>query len=435
MRLGVVFSLIFALGFAQEKHLTSDFHLSKDVVKYESVEYKYNAVIKNFEVSETEILEFKEGKLIQKAYEENSALATIMNRVEKYIYNEKGQLIKIEAEGKFPYQYNYDKSGKLIKIVIDRKSEPASIEDFIYDKKGNLIKWVKKTGNYINEEKLFSDYQSKNNYKYKYNYYKYQKNEILFTEEKVIKNGLEISSQRISLDPKSERFSTFSYDNYGNLVEQKVDDGSNYQYILAYDEKGNVIKERSKDVAELYSKFSKVTFKDGTTSGSTTFAPYFTKGIQKPILLMSMNKNPKDTYKVRKTGPKDFEVQNSKGEKVSLKPSEGLILEEKDFMFYDANTNEVAVLFGLFTDVYKSNEWYDLVTYNSPTGKYIVINTDWQFFILEKGKGVDVSPYKLHKGIDGNTLVIAENGKEKYFVPHLDQMQALVIYPLELISK
>ena len=59
MRLGVVFSLIFALGFAQEKHLTSDFHLSKDVVKYESVEYKYNAVIKNFEVSETEILEFE----------------------------------------------------------------------------------------------------------------------------------------------------------------------------------------------------------------------------------------------------------------------------------------------------------------------------------------------------------------------------------------
>ena len=55
MRLGVVFSLFFAFGFAQEKHLTSDFHLSKDVTKYESVEYKYNAAIKNFEVSETSI--------------------------------------------------------------------------------------------------------------------------------------------------------------------------------------------------------------------------------------------------------------------------------------------------------------------------------------------------------------------------------------------
>ena len=61
MRLGIVFSLIFAFGLAQEKHLTSDFHLSNDVVKYESVEYKYNAAIKNFEVSETEILEFNNG--------------------------------------------------------------------------------------------------------------------------------------------------------------------------------------------------------------------------------------------------------------------------------------------------------------------------------------------------------------------------------------
>ena len=53
----------------------------------------------------------------------------------------------------------------------------------------------------------------------------------------------------------------------------------------------------------------------------------------------------------------------------------------------------------------------------------------------KKGNVVESSQYKLHKGIDGNTLVIAENGKEKFFVPHLDQMQALVIYPLELISK
>ena len=435
MRLGVVFSLIFAFGFSQEKYLTSDFHLSKDVTKYESVEYKYNAAIKNFEVSETEILVFKEGKLIQKTHEENSAFATIMNRVEKYIYNEKGQLIRIEAEEKIPYQYNYDKSGKLTKIVMDRKSEPALIEDFIYDKKGNLIKWVKKTGNYINEEKLFSDYQSKNNYKYKYNYYKYQKNEILFTDEIVVKNGLEISNKHISYEPKSERTSIFSYDNYGNLVEQKVSDDTVFQYVFAYDEKGNVIKERSNDAADLYSKFSKITFKDGTTSGSTTFAPYFTKGIQQPILLMPMNKNPKEKYKVMKTSPTHYEVKNSKGQIVPINPNESLIFEQKDMFFYDSKTNETIVLFGLFTDAYKSNEWYEAVTYNSPTGKYIVVNTDWNFFILEKGNVAESSQYKLHKGIDGNTLVIAENGKEKFFVPHLDQMQALVIYPLELISK
>jgi YD repeat-containing protein len=435
MKLAIIFSLLFSLGFAQEKHSTSDFHLSNDVVKYESVEYVYNSTIKNFEVSKTQILEFKEGKLIQKTYKENSIYGAIMNRVEKYIYNEKGQLIKIEAEGKPTYQYNYDKSGKLIKIVFDRKSEPAITEDFIYDKKGNLIKWIKKSGDLTSEEKLFSDYQSKNNYKCKYNYYKYQKNEILFTDEIVVKNGLEISNRHISYDPKSEQTSTFSYDNYGNLVEQKVSDGTVYQYVFAYDEKGNVIKERSKDVAELYSNFSKVTFKDGTTSGSTTFAPYFTKGIQQPILLMAMNKNPKEKYKVMKTGPVQYQVKNSKGEIVPINPKESMIFEEKDMVFYDAKTNETVVIFGLFTNEYNPNQWYDAVTYNSPTGKYIVVNTDWNFFIIEKGNVVESSQYKLHKGIDGNTLVIAENGKEKYFVPYLDQMQALVIYPLELISK
>jgi YD repeat-containing protein len=435
MRLGIVFSLIFAFGLAQEKHLTSDFHLSNDVVKYESVEYKYNAAIKNFEVSKTEILEFNNGKLIQKTHNESGIYGGVMNRIEQFSYNDKGQLVKIEVEGRYPEQFIYDKNGKLIKIFIDRNTEPPMVEDFTYDKKGNLIKWVKKTGDYINEEKLFSDYQSKINYKYKYNYYKYQKSEILFTEEKVIKNGLEISSQRISSDPKSERTSTFSYDNYGNLVEQKVSDGTVFHYVFAYDEKGNVIKERSKDAAELYSKFSKVTFKDGTTSGSTTFAPYFTKGIQQPILLMPMNKNPKEKYKVMKTSPTHYEVKNSKGEIVLINPKESMIFEQKDMFFYDAKTNETVVLFGLFTDAYKSNEWHETVTYNSPTGKYIVVNTDWNFFILEKGNALESSQYKLHKGIDGNTLVIAENGKEKYFVPYLDQMQALVIYPLELISK
>ncbi len=435
MKFAFIFSLLFSFGFAQEKHSTADFHLSKDVVKYESVEYAYNAAIKNFEISKTQILEFKEGKLIQKIYKENSAYAAIMNRVEKYSYNEKGQLIKIETEGKPTYQYNYDKNGKLIKIVLDRKSEPAFTEDFTYDKKGNLIKWVKKSGDLTSEEKLFSDYQSKNNYKYKYNYYKYQKNEILFTDEIVVKNGLEISNKHISNEPKSERTSIFSYDNHGNLVEQKVSDGTVYHYILAYDEKGNVIKERSKDAVELYSKFSKVTFKDGTNSGSTAFAPYFTQGIQQPILLMEMNKNPKERYKVMKTGPVQYQVKNSKGEIVPINPKESMIFEQKDMFFYDAKTNETVALFGLFTDAYKLNEWYETVTYNSPTGKYIVVNTDWNFFIIERGNVVESSQYKLHKGIDGNTLVIAENGKEKYFVPYLDQMQALVIYPLELISK
>ena len=51
--------------------------------------------------------------------------------------------------------------------------------------------------------------------------------------------------------------------------------------------------------------------------------------------------------------------------------------------FYDAKTNETLLLFGLFNATNQMNGMKQL-TYNSPTGKYIVVNTDWNFFILEK---------------------------------------------------
>lgn len=432
MRLGVVFSLIFTFGLAQEKHLNSDFNLSKDVVKYETVSYRLGKTA--YEPSETDILEFKDGKLVRKIHKDEDALDLIYNSEESFVYDSSGKLLKVISEKKSTFFYVYDKKGKLIQIKQDTKFDPI-IEDFTYDAKGNLVKWVKKAGNFIDQEKVFYDYKDSFNYKYKQNQYYYKKSELSFSKIVEIKNGVEISSKFTNAKDGKITTSNFTYDSYKNQIKVENSGGFLSQTFYGYDSKGNVIKEKCEEEGKLYTKFSKVTFKDGTTSGSTEFAPYFSVGLQLPLLQLPLNKNPKDTYKVRKTGPKDFEVYNSKGEKVSLQPSEGLILEEKDFMFYDAKTNEVSVLFGLYSDAYKSNEWYKLVTYNSPTGKYIVVNSDWHFFILEKGKGIDASPYKLHKGIDGNTLVIAENGKEKYFVPHLNQMQALVIYPLELISK
>jgi hypothetical protein len=432
MRLGIVFSLIFTFGLAQEKHLTSDFNLSKDVVKYETVSYRLGKTA--YEPSETDILEFKDGKLVRKIHKDEDVLDLIYNSEESFVYDSSGKLLKVISEKKSTFFYVYDKKGKLIQIKQDTKFDPI-IEDFTYDTKGNLVKWVKKAGNFIDQEKVFYDYKDNFNYKYKHNQYYYKKSELSFSKIVEIKNGVEISSKFTNAKDGKITTSNFTYDSYKNQIKVENSGGFLSQTFYGYDGKGNVIKEKCEEDGKLYSKFSKVTFKDGTTSGSTAFAPYFTKGTQQPILLMEMNKNPKEKYKIKKTGPTQYEVKNSKGEMVLINPKESMIFEQKDMLFYDAKTNETAVLFGLFTDAYKSNEWYDTVTYNSPTGKYIVVNSDWNFFIIEKGNVVESSQYKLHKGIDGNTLVIAENGKEKYFVPYLDQMQALVIYPLELISK
>jgi len=298
-----------------------------------------------------------------------------------------------------------------------------------------LKSWTKRNGEFIDEEKTIISYSSPNDYMYESRKFNYKSKELLFIEKGEYKGGLNISYQKIITKDGKITNSRLFYDNYKSLIKQTFEDGHSYETSLGYDQKGNVIKERSQSGQELFVQFSKVTFQNGITSGSTDFAPYFSVGVQLPLLQQPFNKNPKDRYKVRKTGSKTFDVQNRKGEIVSLKPSEGLILEEKDFMFFDAKTNEVSVLFNLYTNEYAENQWYDLIAYNSPTGKYIVVNSDWQFFVLEKAKSISTGGLTLQKGIDDNTLVVAENGKEKYFVPYLNQIKPLVIYPLELIAK
>ncbi|MBK6976811.1 MAG: hypothetical protein IPH28_06545 [Cytophagaceae bacterium] len=427
--------MISASSIAQEKHLSSQFNLTSDVVKYESVEYKYNSVSRKFEPSNSNILEFKEGKLTRKIHKENSMLSALYNSDKTYLYNAKGQILKIEEVGKIPENYIYDKNDHLIQIRKDLKNETPIIQDFVYDTRGNLKSWTKRNGEFIDDEKTILSFSTPNDYVYESRKFNYKSKELLFTEKGEYKEGLNISYQKIITKDGKITNSRLFYDNYKSLIKQTFEDGHSYETSLGYDQKGNVIKERSQSAQELFSQFSKVTFQNGITSGSTDFAPYFSVGVQLPLLQQPFNKNPKDRYKVRKTGSKTFDVQNRKGEIVSLKPSEGLILEEKDFMFFDAKTNEVSVLFNLYTNEYAENQWYDLIAYNSPTGKYIVVNSDWQFFVLEKAKSISTGGLTLQKGIDDNTLVVAENRKEKYFVPYLNQIKPLVIYPLELIAK
>ena len=432
----LILSVIISTSYAQEKYLTSDFNLPKEVVKYETIRYNYNPTSKAFEPQHTDNYEFKDGKLITFTTDGNGSFIRFTTN-KNYEYDAKGNLVKTVTKSsvsEYADYFSYDSKGRLILISNQTTSNPISTS-FKYNEKGFLLSVTKKNGDFTGQEFLYFDYIDKNNYKYTENYYKYKSTEKLYISNCVVKNGLKISEKRSDENGNILRDDTFEYNNYRHLISLKEKTGNILVYNIGYDEKGTEIKSRRGDVGgDFYNAFSKVTYKDGTTSGNTDFAPYFTAGLQLPLLKMPYNTTPKDKYKVRKTGQSTFDVQNSKGV-ILTKPSEGLIFEQKDFLFYDANNGENSVLFGLFTDAYKANEWYDLLTYNSPSGKYIVVNSDWQFLVFEKGKSADITGLTLHKGIDGNTLVVAENGKEKYFVPYLNQIQALVIYPLEIISK
>lgn len=417
---------------AQEKHLTSDFNLSKDVVNHETAVYQANGG--NGKQEQSRSLEFQNGKLAHRVVKYTDATKMIFNTDESFSYDASGKLIRIESKIRYPSQYIYDKKGRLAQIKQGSKGD-LIVEDFNYDTKGNPTKVVKKNGEFVEYEKTFQDYKDPSNHTCKIRKYMYRKRELSSTEIIQVKDGNKITSQLTDAENGKVTSTRYEYDEHRNLVKSESSSGRVFQSFFGYDVKGNAIKERSGEIGDSTYQFSKITYRDGTSSGSTDFAPYFSSGLQMPLLLMPMNQAPKDKYEVRKTGVKDFEVRNAKGEQVSQKPSEGLMLEGRDFMFYDAKTKEVSVLFGLFTDEYKPNQWHALITYNSPTGKYIVVNKDWDFFVIEKGKAADTAGLKLHKGIDEKTLVIAENGREKYFVPHMDQIKPFIMYPLESIAR
>ena len=58
--------------------------------------------------------------------------------------------------------------------------------------------------------------------------------------------------------------------------------------------------------------------------------------------------------------------------------------------------------------------------YNTPSKKYIVINTDYQFIILRMAKQINTSGMKISQ--DMNNLVVSENNIPKYFILTFDKL-------------
>ena len=109
--------------------------------------------------------------------------------------------------------------------------------------------------------------------------------------------------------------------------------------------------------------------------------------------------------------------------------SKGFISPNKtDFIYFDPNNGEVA----LVEDMKPSADFSIMKPYNTPSKKYIVINTDYQFIIFENGKQIDTSGMKISQ--DMNNLVVSENNIPKYFIPNFDKLTFLKFYPLYILA-
>lgn len=400
--LGILVLFIAQLSMAQKdivvKHLAENWGVNKEVAKIEEVRYSQGFTSGKFEPKETKIYTFKNGKLVSLETQYSDDKTTIT-----FDYNAKGK----------PIKFTQFTSGT------DKATENVSV--FSYDKKGKLVE-IKPSNLKFHEQ-----------YKYQYNPDGTPSLIEIFGDGKLAKKHLITSYQ-------DEKNYAYTSENYSATTGEKVYDlkenivNGRYSikkstWLEGLDYYGNVIKIRENNaILGKFYYFRKLTYNNGEITGNTDYNPYFTEGINGDISQLPENKSPKSTYKTRLGEDGKFRMSNQPNEPAP-DLTKGFISPNKtDFIYFDPNNGEVAL-----AEVMKPSEEFTMMKpYNTPSKKYIVINTDYQFVIFENGKQIDTSNMKL--GQDLGNLVIQEDGVTKYFVPNVEKLTFLKFYPLNILA-
>lgn len=400
--LGIFVLLLSQFSFAQKdlvvNYLAENWGVNKDVVRIEEVKYSQGFTSGKFEPRDTRIYTFKNGKLI--SIETQYSTDKLTNIFE---YNAKGK----------PVKFTQFTSGT------DKVTDNVSA--FSYDKKGNLIE-IKPS-----------------NPKYHWQYkYQYLPNGTLSTIE-ILDNG-KLDSKWLITSYQDEKNYQYTDENYSATDGKKVFDlkeslvngrrpMKKTSWIEGLDQYGNVfrIRENNAVLGKFYYS-RKLTYANGETTGSTDYNPYFTEGINGDVSQFPENKNPKSIYKIRLGEDGKFKLVNQNNEPIP-DLSKGFISPNKtDFIYFDPNNGEIA----LAENMKQSAEFTVMKAYNTPSKKYIVINTDYQFIIFDNGKQIDTSNMKISQ--DMNNLVVSENSIPKYFIPNFDKLTFLKFYPLYILA-
>lgn len=384
------------LIFAQLDHVVKfnadNWGANDEVIKIE--EYKYNAG-NNPKASNIVIYTFQNGKLLTLEDSYNN-----YKRTEKFEYNAKGNPIKFTVSNSdgiiHNSVFNYDKKGKLIEISPENPKQYWRLK-YKYDASGKLATIERYINDVLSDRSVITKYTDESNYDF-------------------------INEMYSSADGKKINETARKFVNGQEVVDKKY-------FVYGADENGVTCKIRENNAAFglKYYYFRKITYKDGSITGSVDYNPYFTEGINAPLSDLSANKFPKAIYKIRMGEDGKFKMAyNDSGLAPDL--SKGFISPNKtDFIYFDPNNGEVA----LAENMKPSAEYVSMKPYNTPSKKYIVINTDYQFIIFENGKQIDSTQMKISQ--DMNNLVVSENGVPKYFIPNFDKLTFLKYYPLYIL--
>ena len=351
------------------------------------------------------------------------------SQIKKYEYNAQNQIVSIKEGETFdgalsPYQDFFYEKGKPVKfskvnIGTDKASE--NVSTFIYDKNGKLSEIKPSNPRF--------------HWQYKYQY----KSDGTPSVIEIFDDG-KLSNRNIITSYQDEKNYTYTYENYSTSDGEKVfelkESLVNGQrpmrkdaWIEGKDQYGNVIRIRENHA--VLGKFyysRKLTYTKGETTGSTEYNPYFTEGINGDISQLPENKTPKSTYKVRLAEDGKFKMESQANAPAPDLNNSFISPNKTDFIYFDPYNGEVAIA----ENMKPSADFSIMKPYNTPSKKYIVINTDYQFIIFENGKQIDTSGMKISQ--DMNNLVVSENSIPKYFIPNFDKLTFLKFYPLYILA-
>lgn len=351
------------------------------------------------------------------------------SQIKKYEYNAQNQIVSIKEGETFdgaltPYQDFFYEKGKPVKFSkVNTGTDKASenVSTFIYDKNGKLSEIKPSNPRF--------------HWQYKYQY----KSDGTPSVIEIFDDG-KLSNRNIITSYQDEKNYTYTYENYSTSDGEKVfelkESLVNGQrpmrkdaWIEGKDQYGNVIRIRENHA--VLGKFyysRKLTYTKGETTGSTEYNPYFTEGINGDISQLPENKNSKSSYKIRLGEDGKFKMENQANAPAPDLNNSFISPNKTDFIYFDPYNGEVAIA----ENMKPSADFSIMKPYNTPSKKYIVINTDYQFIIFENGKQIDTSGMKISQ--DMNNLVVSENSIPKYFIPNFKKLTFLKFYPLYILA-
>lgn len=438
MKFSILFFFCLANCFAQQQFRASDFGYSNDIVKVEEAMYKFDANEKQFLLANKYTTEIENSyftkQIISSFFGDKKVVGEYL-----YQYNPDSSLKSIDykvIEGSFGYPMKftfYYKKKKLEKMIV----EGMQTTFYEYDKNGNLTKEIQKDlQNEVVKTILYLDYKEDKTYT------KLNKDGdgtgADFTKE-FFENGLVKRVELASGDFKSE--TSYSYDAFRNIKSQVYNDSSRIDYNYEFDSKNNRIKiaKLSPAMPEDNSfTFVKITYKEGTTSGSTNLDLDFIKNHdklfrEKDSLLQHYQKvvySRKDYLSVLKSEEGKIEIQDSYDNNFEKVVQLSDTPEHSSLVIFNEVDQSVHFVKGFYLDDFAKHEWNDVIKLDSPTGIYWVKDNKFKISFYQEGKYLPSSNFFIHDDENPNHLVVKSVDGKTYQIQNIETSEPGRLYPL-----